>query len=203
MITFVDPENQYKPSCGDVLWGAAADWAKPSRGQKPEQERISGLKLNQLEGNEFDNEILLVCHVDPNPMKAMDVLGIDKEFFCPRKDSYTGFEGVFGIIPTAVLSNDVNKYKLLCKPYLPFLDLAFDQDFVKETCAGGGRMLSGKSDESYADIFELSDIQNLMMGRGYTYGCSMHDGHGSKIPAKVKMSNGDWLFVWVWEWYNK
>jgi hypothetical protein len=57
--------------------------------------------------------------------------------------------------------------------------------------------------ETYADIFELSNIQKLMMGSGYTYGCSMHDGDNARVPLKVKMSNGDWLFVWVWEWYNK
>mgnify|MGYP003974326559 FL=1 len=55
----------------------------------------------------------------------------------------------------------------------------------------------------FADIFKLSEIQEQMMGSGYTYGCNMNDGGHARIPAKVKLSNGDWLFVWFWEWYNK
>lgn len=217
MITFVDPEKQYKPDCGDLLWGAASDWAKPHGDEAPCQQRVSGLKLNVLDGTEFtDNEILLVSHVNANPMKAMETLEIDQDFFCPIKDPYTGYN-VFGIMPVAVLHKGwglANTYRERCEALddrgcrkVNFIDLAFDQDFVKETIGGGGKghrmVKKNHHHPAFADIFELGDIAKLMMGSGYTYGCSMNDGSHARIPVKVKMSNGDWLFVWVWEWYNK
>jgi len=203
MITFATAPERYKPENGDLLWGATSDWAAPDSNdradwvQNPDyRDRVSGLKLNVLDGTELDNDILLMCHINPNPMKAMDILEIDRDFFCPYKDPYTGY-AVFGIIPTAILSAGWQRmsYMERCEALddrgcrkVNYIDLAFDSEFVKET---------------YSDHFELTEIQKQMMGSGYTSCCNMHDGHGSRVSAKVKMSNGDWLFVWVWEWYNK
>ena len=210
MITIVDPEKQYIPRNGDVLWGAAANWAAPRSFDKPSQERVSGLKLNVLDGTEFkDNQILLVSRINVNPMAAMKVIGIGLDFFCPKKDTYTEHEGVYGIVPTAVLSDDVSKYeKSMMKSINEYgsnqlVDLALDQEFVKESIANGGCTVEGNHLYSeYAEVFGLNDIQELMMGSGYTFGCNMHDGSHARIPAKVKLSNGDWLFVWFWEWYG-
>lgn len=205
MIEIVKPEKQYVPKIGDVLWGAAADWAKPDDPDwesKPEyQQRKSGLSLNVLDGTEFtDNEILLMTHVHPNPIKALERLEIDTRFFCPHTDPYTEYK-VYSIIPTAVLTDRVRKYEPKLK-HLPFLDLTMDQDFVKDHYKGELLEKNWKR-PAIQEIFTLTPIQEQMMGSGYNCGCNMNDGDKSCLPAKVKLSNDDWLFVWFWEWYNK
>jgi hypothetical protein len=161
---------------------------------------VAGLSLNVLDGNEFeDNQILLIAHVNANPIKAVRQLGIDTKFLCPHDDPYTQYRS-YGIIPTAVLTKDVSKYKDALKNN-PFADLSLDHEFVKEHY--GGDTVDSKCGPKYNEIFETSQVQTIMLGTGYTYGCSHHDGSHSCIPAKMKLSNGDWLFVWFWEWYNK
>lgn len=191
MIKIVEPEKQYIPKIGDVLWGAATDWAKPEKDEDTSQERISGLKLNALDGTEADGELLLACHIAANPITAMKIIGFDPAVFCPYEDFYTK-NTAFGIIPTAIISDDVKKYLPSLKKSIAFPDLAIDQEFIKNSY----------QDDLYS-VFELTEIQTLVMGSGYTYGYVMGDGNNGCVPAKFKLSNGDWLFVWVWEWYNK
>lgn len=206
MIEILEPEEQYIPKIGEVLWGAAADWSDPKRhgnDDDPCQERVSGLKFNVLDGSEFQNQILCLLYLDPNPIKAAKKMDVDISFFCKHKDPYTDCE-VYGIVPVAVLSDNIHKYKGLfwegdANP------LPLDVDFVKESY--GKRTFEmryrGSRDFEINEIFKLTPIQTLVMGSGYSYGCSFNDGNHSCLPAKVKMSNGDWLFVWFWEWYNK
>lgn len=205
MIEIVKPEKQYIPEIGDVLWGAAADWSEPDdpnwENDPDYQERKSGLSLNVLDGNEFkNNQIILMAHIHPNPIKALQRLDIDIRFFCQHTDPYTDYS-VYGIIPTAILTNDVGKYEPKLKG-LPFLDLILDQEFVKHQHKGKWVEKNWQR-PGFQEIFSLSKIQKQMMGSGYNSGCLMNDGDNSCLPAKVKLSNDDWLFVWFWEWYNK
>ncbi len=207
-IRIVDAEQQYIPENGDVLWGAASDWAgshlEEGWEQKPEyQERVSGLKLNVLNGTEFkDNQILMMVWVGQNPIRAAKVLGIDIKFFCAHKDPYTGSK-VYGIVPTAILTDDTQKYAESLK-HIPFQETALDSDFHKEMYGKHTfKSRPGKRGQEINELFKLTPIQCQVMGSGYTDGCRANDGSHYQTPAKVKMDNGDWLFVWFWEWYNK
>lgn len=207
-IEFLDPEERYVAKIGDVLWGTTSDWAKPREEgweQNPEyQERVSGLKLNVLDGTEFtNNQILMICCVHPNPIRAAEILGLNTEFFCGHKDPYTG-AAVYAIIPTAILTDDIHKYAD-CLQGVPFPELALDSEFAKDM--NGKQTFKPRpfrvDEQEINEIFKLTHIQSLMSGSGYTFGCLQNDGHHYQLPAKVKMDNGDWLFVWFWEWYNK
>lgn len=190
LIKVVDPDKQYEPD-GDVLWGAAADWSAPRNDEPPDSMRVCGLQLNALDGHEHETDIIFFDTVHPNPFRALRYMGIDRKWFdgVRHKDPYTE-QDVYGVVPVAVLTDDPEKYRKSLTGNIPFVDLALDSDFCK-----------GQRSED--EHFVLSDIKRLFLGSGYTYGCSIFDGGGHLESAKLKLSNGDWLYVWFWEWYNK
>jgi translation initiation factor IF-1 len=53
------------------------------------------------------------------------------------------------------------------------------------------------------DLFTPTRVQKLMLGSGHTIATLAHDGYGKVIKAKIPLSNGDFVLVHVWEWYNK
>jgi hypothetical protein len=52
-------------------------------------------------------------------------------------------------------------------------------------------------------LFDLQDIQRIMMGTGYGTGFSIHDGSPGLRQTSVKLNNDDYLWVYFWMWYNK
>jgi hypothetical protein len=191
MITIVKPDKLYKPDLGDVLWGAAADWAAPSPEDDPDPMRVCGLQLNVAEPDDAEHKVVFLSVVNPNPFRAARALGIDIEWFAGVRhtDPYTE-QPVYGVVPTALLTNDTKKYRNNLLGKVPYIDLALDSDYWKEMRRG-------------VEFLEPSDIARLFLGSGYSEGCSIHDGGHELKPAKLKLSNGDWLYVWFWEWYNK
>lgn len=192
MITIQPPDKQYVPEIGDVLWGAAADWAAP---EPPDHEaspmRIAGLSLNALDGNEKDSKILYLTYVNPNPIEAIKYFDIDHKWFLQsvHKDPYTGYQA-YGIVPVAILTDDPNKYKdAIEENHPPFPDMAIDADFQME-------MMDDR-------ILTICEVGEIIMGTGYSYGCNHFDGSKKRVYAKLKLSNDDWLYVAFWEWYNK
>ena len=101
----------------------------------------------------------------------------------------------YSLVPVAILTEDVDKYKeILQKTVVDWqIDFILDTEF---------RYNDDKRDTA-EELFELDYISNIIMGSGYNYGCMIHDGSCEKKLAKYKLSNGDWLVVWFWEWYNK
>jgi len=194
-MKIVEPDNLYVPDIGDVLWGAGADWSAPEPGEPISIERRAALSLNVLDGTEFDNEILLTSNVRAHSIKVMAAMGLDTKWFFPYRDGYTGFK-VYGIMPVAVLSDNISKYK----EQLKLSDYALDNEWTKHNAE---LVPKSYNKPAYMDIFELTKVQKHLMGTGFTYVCSGYDGSNSCIPAKMKLDNGDWLFVWFWEWYNK
>ncbi len=189
MIKVVEPEKLYKPKIGDVLWGAAADWAAPSQGDNPEPMRVCGLQLNVTDPKDADSKVIVLDAISVNPLIAVRRLGIDAEWFLGvrHRDPYTQTQ-VYGVIPTVLLTDDPEKYREALTGQVAFLDMALDSDYWKE---------------ARRELFALGDIARLFLGSGYSEGCSIHDGSHQLKPAKLKLSNDDWLFVWFWEWYNK
>lgn len=191
MVTILDPERRYKPRIGDVLWGAAADWSAPEKGEKADPMRICGLQLNVVDGKEDKSLVIPTRSVDPHPFVALRYLGINPDWFegAKHKDPFTGCT-VYGVIPVAVITSDNQIYKeSLEKNGHLFADIILDSEYLKEQYG--------------SELLQLSEIARLFLGSGYSEGCRINDGHNSLQPAKLKLSNGDWLYVWFWEWYNK
>lgn len=193
MITIVEPEEQYVPKIGDVLWGAVADWAKPPEGEEPDPMRVAGLMLNVLDGNEVDEwQVIPLGLANPNTISVVEAFGIDHKWFlnAVHKDPYTGYQ-TYGIVPVALLTDDPKKYEesVLKAPCIPFPYLALDAGFHR-----------GMQKNFLLDIH---DVAKLLMGSGYSEGCNHLDGSRQQKFAKLKLSNGDWLYVAFWEWFNK
>lgn len=149
-------------------------------------------------------------NVTAHPFQALKVLGIEAAdlkaeslYTCP----YTNYDH-FGIMPTAVLSENVEAYRpaLEIRGSNHGADFALDCDFHRsertdkqivegETCDETGYHFSG--------LFELTSVQRSLLGTGYTVGTLMSDGHGAIKHGRIELDNGDWLFVHFWEWYNK
>lgn len=193
MITIIQPDERYIPKFGDVLWGAASDWAGRNyrEGEEPNPMRVSGLMLNKLDGKEYEeNGIIPLVVVCPNPLQALDFLDIERQYFenTKHKDPYTNQE-VYGIVPIALLTNNPSQYEqTLTRRRHPRPDYVVDTNCHK--------MWEKKT-------LELTRFGDVLMGTGYSYGCSNWDGNCSQKQAKVNLSNGDWLYVIFWEWYNK
>lgn len=189
MITAVEPDEPYECKNGDVLWGAIAPWSH-KRAHNPY--RKAGYLLNRLNGAEFkDHQIIRLTAVDYHPVKALKALGIDPRFISEANhlDPYTRY-CVHGLMPSALLTNDTEKYKdSLEQSRCVFIDLCLDSDFNKHMHKEG--------------CFDLNVVGTHLLGTGYHSMCRIGDGYGSLKPAKVKLSNGDWLYVHFWEWHNK
>jgi len=189
-IQIMEPDELYVPDIGDVLWGAASDWATPPEGEPSEPLRRAGLMLNKLDGTEEDNQILVLGHIKGNTIEAAKYCGINTEYFrlVQHQDPELPFM-VYGVVPIAILTDDTKNYSEAIRG-LPFADLILDFDWHKE--------MNGT-----AKLLEINRITEMLMGSGYSYGCSTNDGGCQRKYAKLKLSNGDWLYVAFWEWYNK
>lgn len=179
MITVQNPDTQHIPT-GEILWGHTLK---------------TKLFLNKLDGYEgkFEEQIVFdlttICF---NPIDALSYMDISTNFFDTSKfsDLYTGYSSR-GIVPIAILTDDIMKYKpSLQRNRVPFLDLILDREWHKDRL--GDELLP-----------ELSKVGSILLGTGYMHGCSINDGHPELQKARLKLSNGDWIYVAFWEWYNK
>jgi hypothetical protein len=127
-----------------------------------------------------------------NPWVSINRMGIDVEnlknvfkYICP----YTG-NIYYHFLPLAIIlsdNSDVNFYRI--PPYnTPDWDFFFD--------------LSWNKCKIYGD-YEMSSIAESMLGHGYTDYTLPSDGSGKFIKVLIELSNGDFLFGYCWEWYNK
>jgi hypothetical protein len=135
-----------------------------------------------------DNQVLPLGVIAPSPWDALKVLEIDFEFIESGYTClYTGYT-FFGVIPVALCSEDLSKYNEITKR---FNDQKYWLDYEFH------RLIDGEK------RFALTDIQKLLLGSGYTYGFSWYDGTPALQETKINLSNGDYLWAWFWEWYNK
>lgn len=174
MINLIKSENHYKPKIGDLV----CEWFN---------EESSLYLVDEPEPN-TDKIIPLVC-ASPNPFRVLNevfdinAMPIIAQYKCP----YTHYTH-FAIVPVALLINgDEKKYEGKVKHHSPdyLMDWEFHKQMVKD------RRL------------ELYDIPKLLLGSGYTNMTSHNDGHGRPEQRRVMMDNGDALWCYFWEWYNK
>lgn len=132
-------------------------------------------------------EELLLSIINPNPWVALKKIGvnvspINMTYKCP----YTNYE-FYCVVPILIFSTDITKYK--GKKLFYDEDYLLDYDFHR-------KMFN-------SSMHQPSSIQKLLAGSGYTSGTMINDGSASKKFAISEMSNGDKLYLMVWEWYNK
>ena len=181
---------------GDLLPGlGVAPLLGPANpdGEAAEPMRVAGLSLNVLDGDEVEKwKVLPLGIANPNTISAAGAFGIDRQWFekTAHRDPYTG-QRVYGIVPVALLTDDSKKYKESIKTstVVAFPDLALDADWYRQM----------REDS----LLNIHPVAELLMGSGYTVGCNHLDGSPRRKFAKLKLSNGDWLYVAFWEWYNK
>lgn len=143
--------------------------------------------LESLSDEHPVGQMMPLAVLDANPWHALKLLGINttaikKTYQCP----YTGYAH-YWIVPVALISDDLKNnyahFEHWNKNYL------FDHEWHEQ-------MWSERR-------WELQKIQQLLLGSGYTVGTMSNDGFGEVRQTKVKLSNGDYLWVHFWVWYNK
>lgn len=173
MITIVKPERPYQPECGDLCWG--------------DKEIGKWLVKKTAKAIGKRRRLLLNTYVD-NPWDGLSMMGVaahalNKRYECP----ITGL-AFWMVVPYCLWVADVNRYRvgaLLSSHY----DYAFDVDFH-------GQMFPYQAGH-------IPPVHDKMLGTGYDLGCRPNDGHGQVIELLAPLENGDFLHVFVWEWYNK
>lgn len=202
-ITIEPPEERYVPKIGDVLWGAGADWAEPEQkiGEYVRDPmRDAALTLNAITGKELidysptpfgKNGIIPLCSAYPNTIKALRYFLIDHTWFekAAHEDPYLDHK-VYGIVPVAILLKSISEYEATVRDSgLPFPELVLDLEWNREQFG--------------EELLRIPRMGKLLMGSGYNQGCCHNDGSFERKYAKLKLSNGDWLYVAFWEWFNK
>jgi hypothetical protein len=173
----VTSKNPYTPRIGDLLCGFRKDAGVH-------------LALEKFTGDLKDYQIIPLACLLPNPWQALGSLQIYVDEIKDIHDCpYTGY-AYYSLVPTALLSKNLEQYE----PPLgvPFADYAMDAEWHLH--------MSGNKPER---LVELTPIQKLLLGSGYTHGTRYLDGHGKTEEGVVNLDNGDLLWVHFWEWYNK
>jgi len=140
-------------------------------------------------------KVLLLDYFSPNTWKAIEKIEIlDKEDFSKLKDMsiyecpYTDREYT-SLIPTMIWTEDIEKY-FNGKNYY-FKDMACDDDWNKSQY------------KEQIENINLSKIQKLMIGSGYTNCTLMSDGSTGLDKVFIDLDNGDILECVIYLWYNK
>jgi hypothetical protein len=183
MIELVEAKPPYHPDCGDILWEGRTLLEPIVRNSDGHQ--IKPLKL--CERDKWQPIPLII--VNTNPICALTSLSIDVNILkktCTYVCPYNQYSHL-GIVPVAVLSKDANRYRA------PFPNIQSDYVFDWEWHMN---MLKD-------DIFKLCDVYYIKLGSGYTEGTSSFDGSGTRRQTTIALDNGDKLWVYFWEWYNK
>jgi len=205
-IHVVAADEKYTPEIGSILWGADHyDNEMPIQVPIPPM-CLAASQINKLDDYEKqhfglpadllteeghgDGQMIVLATVHNNPLTAIRILGIDNEWFegasyvCP----YTNYK-FYGVVPNTLFTKDASKY-------IEPLSHVHGEHTIEMILDTDWWMRQHRP-------MERSKFENLLLGSGYTYGCSINDGNGRPQPAKIKLNNDDWLFVHFWEWYNK
>ena len=88
-------------------------------------------------------------------------------------------------MPSVILTDDIKKYE----EYIPLhmRSMCYDMKWMK----------------SQYTIDAIGDIQQSLLGHGYTDGTYPSDGDGELILLDAQLDNGDMVVGWGWVWYNK
>jgi hypothetical protein len=177
MIKIIEAPEKYENDCGDLV--CDFDGGKV------------GKYLSQPLKENKGWQILPLGVLDPNPFIALKRLDIDPEnivskYVCP----YTNYEH-YSVMPIAVFSQNLKKnyFDILAAKRLWNIDYVLDHAWHKK--------MHGDA------LLAIADIAKMLLGSGYTHGTMINDGSRSMKVLMAHLENGDLLYNWAWEWYNK
>lgn len=161
--------------------------SQPGHGDLPCLQSTTYTYVQEPEWEE-NTQTLPLAVVNPNPWQALRDLDINADAIkSPYKCPYTEYTS-FGIVPICLISANLLNYIEAAERFKQadyWLDYQYHQDLW------GDKLLA------------MTDIQKLLLGSGYTYATGWNDGTPQQVYGKVNLDNGDSLFVYYWEWYNK
>jgi len=130
-----------------------------------------------------------LSNVSKNPYEALKILDIDavelKE--ASRYQCCYLEQTFYSVVPTWLITKNANKYAFFDKHYMR--DMYSDQQWMMQTW-------------NYYHK-SLGRFEKVMLGPGYTDFFMTHDGSSDGYDALLKLSNGDFVMVAIWHWYNK
>ena len=173
MIHAVKPAKPYKSKIGDLCWG-----------DKKIGKHLQALTSATIRGRKQ----LRLDMYEENPWEGLALLGVDAGPLKLRYDCPVTGLRFWAVVPYCLWITDVAAYRvgrLLESHY----DYMFDTEFADQMFP-------------YTPG-EIPHIHDKMLGTGYDSGCRPCDGHGKVIEALAPLENGDFLHLYVWEWYNK
>jgi hypothetical protein len=109
-------------------------------------------------------------------------------YICP----YTSYEH-YGIVPVAILTDAPDKYINAARVNLR--EMLGDKEWNAPDC--------DITDTDDLQKTYLSQIDNIILGTGYTCGTIISDGTSSTEPLVLELSNGDHVLCFAKVWYNK
>jgi len=147
--------------------------------------------VRKVKNDEKLGNFIFANAISHNPWITLKKLDIDaeqlkKEF--EYKDPFTD-NTYYHFIPLAIIVKDVNVYRkgrYSSKDCDYLFDVEWNTSFVCK--------------DKHP---ELNSISKSMLGHGYTDGTLPNDGDGKHIEVLIELDNGDFLFGYCWEWYNK
>lgn len=185
--TVVPAKNPWQPQHGELV----ICWCKPGSGTYietpgPEVPNKQVSPSEHVYERPIEGQVLPLCLVSPNPWRALQILGIDtQEIMLPYTCPYTGLV-FYGLVPSCLVSSDVGRYAD---------KIRYDKDYILD---------HEYHREMWKDrVFDLQDVARVLLGTGYTHGTGINDGSRSLHQTKVNLSNGDYLWCYLWLWHNK
>lgn len=125
-----------------------------------------------------------------NPFQILNKFGIytdtlekKSKYKCPFRKETT----FWGLLPITLKTNDPQKYRHE-ELKAPLYDLVFDLKWQKHN--------------NIVQFILENKITKSFLGHGYTKDTLPTDGSNTIIPAKLQLSNNDFIIALTWEWHN-
>lgn len=189
MIKFIEqePVDRDEYCGGDFVYGKADILLKPF--EKSIVEGLNPLILNRMGLNPW-TVLKSLPQIDKD---AINQLLID----CQYRDIVVD-RVAHAIYPYTIFSKDASQYftHFDVKPY--YYDMITDMEWNLSPNTG-----TPLSAYRYPEDNLMYACQYVCIGSGYTHYCLPHDGSRYLEPFLIEMSNGDYLYVIAYMWYNK
>lgn len=186
LIKIIKQQKPFKYNIGDFEW-----WT----------DYIAEFTEQDIENNEV---LPLNTRLMQNPWAIMKCMPFDQEnlrvmrktamYSCPFDEKFV----FYGAIPLVVFSDNIDKYRTEYFSNEEY-DIYFDSEWTKGMNCRVHDMHTG----AIRLDFPFSSCQRAYMGHGFTNCTLPSDGSNRIVSAKIELSNGDWLGIKTWLWFNK
>ena len=145
-----------------------------------------------------DKPFIPIPWINRHSWNALKILGIDAERFqkvityeCPWTQNQ-----FWWYLPMYLFTDELEMWLDRCDPYRV---TSWTRDIILDV----EHMQHHYSFHDTENSFETGNVDEALLGHGYTEGTMPNDGHGSLYDATLTLSNGDYIGGKVWVWFNK